>query len=200
MKQLFAPVLAVALVTSAAFTTIAELPIGADLPKKETGLKDVSGKDITLQSAVQKNGLLVMFSCNICPYVIKNQDRTVAIGNYALQNNIGVVLINSNEALRNDEDSYTAMQEYAKAQGYKWHYVVDKNSEVADAFGANRTPETFLFNKDGKLVYHGAIDDNPTDATAVQRNHLKEAINEMTTGKEVSIKTSRSVGCGIKRL
>ena len=92
------------------------------------------------------------------------------------------------------------MQEYAKAQGYKWHYVVDKASEVADAFGANRTPENFLFDRDGKLVYHGAIDDNPTDAASVQRIHLKEAMTEMIAGKDVSVKTTRSVGCAIKRL
>jgi hypothetical protein len=92
------------------------------------------------------------------------------------------------------------MQEYAKEQDYKWHYVVDENSVLADAFGANRTPETFLFNKEGKLVYHGAIDDNPTNASAVGRKHLKEAINEMVAGKDIAIKTSRSVGCAIKRL
>ena len=91
------------------------------------------------------------------------------------------------------------MQEYAKEQNYKWNYVVDKNNEVADAFGANRTPECFLFDKNLKLVYHGAIDDSPSDVTAIKRIHLQEAINEMIAGKEVSVKESRSVGCSIKR-
>jgi hypothetical protein len=92
------------------------------------------------------------------------------------------------------------MKAYAKSQGYKWHYVVDEKSAVADAFGANRTPETFLFNAEGKLVYHGAIDDNPQDAGSVSRKHLKEAIDETVNGKTVSVQTSRSVGCTIKRL
>ncbi|HYO23296.1 MAG TPA: thioredoxin family protein, partial [Flavisolibacter sp.] len=74
-----------------------------------------------------------------------------------------------------------------------------EKSALADAFGANRTPENFLFNKDGKLVYHGATDDNP-DAASVTRKHLKEAIDEMMAGKEVTQKTSRSVGCGNKRI
>ena len=87
-----------------------------------------------------------------------------------------------------------------KDQGFTWYYVVDKNSEVADAFGANRTPECFLFNKEDKLVYHGAIDDNPGgDVSEVGKKYLKEAINEMLSNKEVSVKTSRSVGCSIKR-
>lgn len=71
---------------------------------------------------------------------------------------------------------------------------------MADAFGAMRTPECFLFDKNLKLVYHGAIDDNPGNQSAVGRRHLEEAINEMLSGKTVTINTTRSVGCGIKRL
>ena len=91
------------------------------------------------------------------------------------------------------------MKNYAKQQGYTWFYAVDQKSELADAFGANRTPECFLFNKEESLVYYGAIDDNPKDPENVKRPHLKEAINEMLNGKEVTVKTSRSIGCGIKR-
>jgi hypothetical protein len=92
------------------------------------------------------------------------------------------------------------MKAYAKSQDYKWSYVVDEKSEVANAFGAMKTPECFLFDASGKLVYHGAIDDNPTDAGAVSRRHLKEAMDEMVAGKDISVKTSKSVGCSIKRL
>jgi peroxiredoxin len=200
MKKLLYSALALTALGMAAFTLPGELPIGADMPKADVKMKDISGKEITLKDAKKKNGLLVMFSCNTCPYVIKNQERTNAIAKYALDNNVGVVLVNSNEAMRSGDDSYEAMQSYAKDQGFKWYYVVDEKSQLADAFGANRTPETFLFNKDGKLVYHGAIDDNPTDASSVSRHHLKEAINEMSGGKDISVKTSRSVGCTIKRM
>jgi len=196
-KMLFTALVSVGLFS---FVAPGELPIGADMPKADIKMKDINGKEISLKEAKKKNGLLVMFSCNTCPYVIKNQERTNEICKFALENGIGVVLVNSNEAQRDDVDSYDAMQSYAKEQGFNWHYVVDKNSELADAFGANRTPENFLFNKDGKLVYHGAIDDNPTDAGSVSRRHLKEAINEMVNGKDVSVKTSRSVGCTIKRI
>lgn len=195
-KMLFAALASLGLVS---FVAPGELPIGAPLPKADVKMQDISGKEITLKSAAQKNGLLVMFTCNTCPYVIKNQERTREICQYAKEKGIGVVLVNSNEAFRGNEDSYDAMKAYAKDQKYNWHYVVDKNSEIADAFGANRTPENFLFDKDGKLVYHGAIDDNPSDASSVSRKHLREAISELVTGKDISIKTSRSVGCTIKR-
>ncbi len=183
----------------AAFKYLSVLPIGSDLPKGDLRMKDIRNEDVSMKDAKRKNGLLVMFSCNTCPYVIKNQERTKAICKYALQNNIGVILLNSNEDQRTGDDSFGAMQQYAKDQNYEWYYVVDKNNEIADAFGANRTPENFLFNKDSKLVYHGAIDDNPTDAANVSRQHLKEAMNDLLAGKDVSVKESRSMGCVIKR-
>jgi thioredoxin-related protein len=200
MKKVLFSLLALSTIGLAAFTSVTELPIGAEMPKADVKMKDISGKGVSLKDAKKKNGLLVMFSCNTCPYVIKNQQRTVEISNYAMKNDIGVILINSNEGSRNEDDSFAAMQAYAKDQGYKWYYTVDEKSVLADAFGANRTPETFLFNKEGKLVYHGAIDDNPSNEGAVSRKHLKEAIDETVTGKDVTVTTSRSVGCTIKRV
>jgi thioredoxin-related protein len=175
------------------------LALGANIPNATVKMKDISGKDVSIENAKKGNGVLVMFSCNTCPVVVKNQQRTKAIAAYALKHDIGVILLNSNEASRDDEDSFEAMQQYAKQQGYNWNYVVDKDSKFADAFGATRTPEVFLFNKEGKLVYKGAMDDNATDADNVKRQHLKTAIDEYTQGKAITLKESRSVGCGIKR-
>lgn len=182
-----------------AFTKNEPLPIGATLPMADTKLKDVSGTQVSMKEVKKSNGLLVMFSCNTCPFVIKNQQRTIDIGNFAQQMEIGMIVLNSNEGQRSGDDSFEAMQAYAKDQQYSWNYVVDVNSAAADAFGANRTPECFLFDKNLKLVYHGAIDDNPTDAGNVKRNHLKEAIAELIAGNPVTIKESKSVGCTIKR-
>jgi hypothetical protein len=175
------------------------LPIGSSLPKADVKLKDVSGKMVTMNEAKNKNGLLVMFSCNTCPFVIKNQQRTRAICKYAQMNEIGVILINSNETQRNSDDSFEAMRNYAQDQEYEWYYAIDKDNIVADEFGANRTPECFLFNNDLRLSYHGAIDDSPGDDASVTRQHLRQAMNELLSGKEVSVKESRSVGCSIKR-
>ncbi|RYY98565.1 MAG: thioredoxin family protein [Chitinophagaceae bacterium] len=198
MKKLGFSLFLAALVGLFAFTEV--LPIGAPMPKAELKMADISGKKISLKDAAGANGLLVMFSCNTCPYVVKYQERTLESGNYALGKKIGVIVVNSNEGQRDSDDSFEAMQAYAKAQGYKWNYVVDKGSELADAFGANRTPECFLFDKAGKLVYHGAIDNNANDAQSASRKHLKEAMDELLSGKEVSVKETRSVGCTIKRV
>jgi peroxiredoxin len=199
MKKIFL-LLAIAACTAATSFTVSEvLPIGSAMPKTDVNLKNTTGNDITLKEVRSDNGILVIFSCNTCPYVIKNQQRTIAICTHAQKNDIGVIVLNSNEGQRADEDSYDAMKTYAKQQNYTWPYAIDKNNELADAFGANRTPECFLFDKNLKLAYHGAIDDNPTDADNVKRSHLQEAINEIAAGKQVTVTQSKSVGCGIKR-
>jgi hypothetical protein len=187
------------LIVSFSATHLPGLPIGASLPKGNLLVTDVTGKQVSLKDARKENGLLVMFSCNTCPYVIRNQGRTNAICQYAAEKNIGVILLNSNEGDRDGGNSFSEMQGYARDQHYQWLYALDKGSELANAFGANRTPECFLFDKSEKLVYHGAIDDSPGNADAVKRQHMKEAINEMLAGKEVTVKETRSVGCSIKR-
>ena len=176
------------------------LPIGASLPKVEIKMKDISGKDVSFKDVIRKNGIMIMFSCNTCPVVRKYQSRTNEICKYAMTKEIGVILLNSNEAQRDDGDSFDDMKEYGKANNYSWNYVLDKNSVMADAFGAVRTPEVFLFNNNGKLVYHGAIDDNANGGSEVTRKHLSIAIDEMVAGRDVSTKNTRSVGCGIKRI
>lgn len=201
MKKLFsllvlAPALGLLSLTAGAPDS---LPIGSPLPKADIPVKDVSGKTITLGQAKGTDGLLVMFSCNTCPYVIRNQSRTKEVCGYAAGRQIGVVLLNANEGDRDGGNSFEAMQGYAKTQGYGWYYALDTKSILADAFGASRTPECFLFDKNGKLVYHGAIDDSPGDAGQVKRHHLMVAIDEMLAGNEVSVKETRSVGCSISR-
>lgn len=200
MKKIFFSVVPVAAIALLALTPSDPLTIGSSLPKPEQKMKDISGTEVSFKDAMKKNGLLVMFSCNTCPVVGKYQSRTIETGKFALDNEIGVIVLNSNEATRSDGDSFEDMQQYAKEQGYKFNYVVDKNSAMADAFGATRTPEIFLFDKAGKLVYHGAIDDNPNSPGQVTRQHAKLAMEEMIAGKNVSTTKTRFVGCSIKRL
>ncbi|NCU03056.1 MAG: redoxin domain-containing protein [Chitinophagaceae bacterium] len=184
----------------AAFTVIPEeLTIGSSIPNATKKMKDISGKEYSFNDVKKKNGLLVVFSCNTCPWVVKNQQVAADGYGYALSKEVGVIVLNSNETSRGGDDSQERMKEYAKAQGYRYPYVMDDNSVMADAFGARVTPECYLFDKDMKLVYHGAITDNPKTPSESTRDHLKVAIDEMVGGKDVSMKTSKAMGCGIKR-
>lgn len=199
-KLLLLPLAALACAFTFQSNNIKPIEIGTSLPMAETKLHDViSGKDMTLSSNKGENGLLVMFSCNTCPFVIAQQDRIIETQKNAQQMKIGVVMVNSNEAKRGDEDSEKAMKEYADAQHYLAPYVIDANSAFADAFGATRTPEAFLFDKNGKLVYHGSIDDSPRDPAAVTKHYLSDAMKAVSEGQEVATKTTVSTGCSIKR-
>jgi predicted amidohydrolase len=77
-------------------------------------IQDISEKPVSIKSAMDENGILIMFSCNTCPYVVKNEERTKVIAAFAKENKVGVLLVNSNEAKRDDDDSFQAMQAYAK--------------------------------------------------------------------------------------
>ena len=176
-----------------------ELEIGKPIPNATVKMLDVSGKEVSLSEIKQENGLLVIFSCNTCPYVKLSAARIKESAELAKKNKIGVVIVNSNEALRNDDDSFEEMKKYATEHSYDFNYVVDKNSQLANAFGATRTPHCFLFDNKG-LVYRGAIDDNIKDVNDAKEHYLTDAINAVATGKPVKTSSSKSIGCSIKRI
>jgi peroxiredoxin len=196
MKSTFSVLITVILLT--AFRP-SSLDIGAPIPKPDVKLNDISGREISLNTAKGAKGLLVMFTGNRCPYVVRNQGRTGEICGYALQQQIGVILVNSNTTLHNGDESLEAMKAYAAEQQYRWYYVIDKKGEIAEAFDASHTPECYLFDKNGRLSYKGAIDDNPGNADAVKVKHLHTAINEMLAGGPVKTNNTSALGCNIKR-
>jgi thioredoxin-related protein len=172
---------------------------GDALPAYDAQLQNADGAKTTLKGTAKENGLLVMFSCNTCPFVIKNQPVIKKVMDYAHAQHVGVVVINSNEAQRGGADSYDAMSKYAKEQGYSAPYLVDENSKLADMFGASHTPEVFLFNKQHKLVYKGAMNDNPGNPGDAKKMYVNDAIDAMVAGKQIDPNTTKSIGCGIKR-
>ena len=178
---------------------VKSISIGTQLPMSDVAMKNTDGKEMTIKEAFKQNGVLVMFSCNTCPYVIKNQARTIETILNAENSGIGVVILNSNEGQRENEDSQEAMREYAKENQYSVPYLIDKDNKVADAFGATRTPELFLFNREGMLVYHGAIDDNPSDPDNVKVKYASDAMHALAENGKIPVAETKSVGCTIKR-
>lgn len=148
---------------------------------------------------MDKNGLALIFSCNTCPFVLKWEGRYNGLKELADKNGVGMVLLNSNYGNRDGVDSYEAMKKHAKKQGYTVPYLVDENSLLANAYGAQTTPHVFLFDKDFNLVYKGAIDDNYDDASAVKKAYLKTAIENLSAGKKIAETETKPIGCSIKR-
>lgn len=174
------------------------LEIGANAPLTDVEVTDVSGKVVTLEEVAGKNGLLVIFSCNTCPWVKAWEDRYNPIAKLAKENEIGVIALNPNAAIRDDGEAMKDMQKRAKSSNYQFYYALDEEARLAEAFGATRTPDIFLFNSDLNLVYTGAIDDNAKSAENVDQHYLKNAINNLVAAKEIDPKTTKSLGCTIK--
>ena len=176
----------------------AQLAIGDALPMKDVKMTGVDGKSVTIAGVSGKKGTLVVFTCNHCPWAKMWQTRVTEIGNTAGKAGIGMVAINANDPAEYPEDGMDGMKQRAKELGIKFPYVVDATSDVARAFGASRTPEAFLFDAGGKLVYHGTVDDSPKDASAVKDAYLKDAVSAVSTGKTVTTAETKAMGCSIK--
>jgi len=176
-----------------------QLGLTAPIPMADEKMKDVSGKEVSLNNTKSSKGLLVIFSCNTCPYVKLSESRIKELSDECLKYGIGCIIINSNEAQRADEDSFDSMVKYAFAQKFTCAYVVDVNSKIADAFGAKNTPQCFLFNAKG-LIYKGAIDDNVKDPSLVKVHYLKDAIDALNRNEIPKLQETKSIGCTIKRV
>lgn len=176
------------------------LKLGAKAPKTDVKMMDISGESYSLDDLKKENGLLVMFSCNTCPFVIKWEDRYPGVETMCDNNKVGMVLVNSNEAKRSNADSMSEMKDHAKQNNYRSKYVVDEKSLLANSFGAKTTPHVFLFDKDMKLVYKGSIDDNVESASMVKEKYLENAMKNMVAGKKIDPASTKAIGCSIKRV
>ncbi len=185
---------------------IETIEIGSDIPMLDTKMPEVSGKELSFADVKKDNGLLVIFSCNTCPFVVGRGESQGWEGRYnglaevADANDIGMILVNSNEAKRDNGDSFEDMKKRAKEKDYMAYYALDKSSKIANAFGAKTTPHVFLFNSDLKLVYMGAIDDNESSAEKVKEKYLNTAVDNMVKSIEIDPERTRAVGCSIKRV
>ena len=195
MRKSMILILPLMLLTAAA---AGELDIGSEMPLAEVKMADVGGKNVSLKDAMGENGLLVVFSCNTCPWVNAWEDRYISVSKLSQKKGVGMIAINPNEGSRGNGDSMDDMQSRAKKAKYDFYYTLDKESKLASAFGASRTPQIYLFNNKGTLVYRGAIDDNARRPKKVENPYLMDAINAMVDGEKITTASTKALGCGIK--
>lgn len=183
------------------------LKVGAEAPAINIKMTDITGSQYSLADLKKSGGLLVIFSCNGCPFVVGSEGSEGWEGRYAElnqiadANNIGMALINSNEAKRDKGDDLKSMKARAEEHGFaKCKYLLDLNSQVANAFFARTTPHVYLFDGNMKLVYKGAIDDNVDDSSKVKEPYLKNAMQNLAAGKKIKPEETKPVGCSIKRV
>jgi thioredoxin-related protein len=182
------------------------IKIGKQAPLKDKKLQNIDANSYSLVDLKKEKGLLVIFSCNTCPFVVGNEKfagwevQYNDLSSLADSLGVGMTLINSNEGKRENEDSFDAMKIRGREKGYTMSYLLDTNSEMADAFGAKTTPHVYLFDADLKLVYTGSIDNSWDGQRTEDLPFLENALKELSNGSKISTKESLPRGCSIKRI
>ena len=172
------------------------IPLGTKMPDFE--LKDPSGKSSKGSELYGERGLLIVFTCNHCPYALAVWPRVIRYAKYAKGMKINTIAINPNINPDFPDDSPEKMNEKIKEWGIDFPYLVDAKQETAAAFKAQCTPDIYLFDKNHKLIYHGRIDDNWQDENKVTKEELKEALNKYVSGLPLPKDQRPSMGCSIK--
>ncbi|MDG2615858.1 thioredoxin family protein [Thermoleptolyngbya sichuanensis XZ-Cy5] len=140
----------------------------------------------------------VVFMCNHCPYVRLYIDRLKQIQDDFQGQGVTLIGINPNDDTRYPDDSFDKMKSFAIEQAINFPYLRDVTQEVAEAFGAERTPEIYLLDSEGILRYNGAIDDNPQNPDGVQKAYLREAIASILSGTAIADTHTHTIGCSVK--
>ncbi|HED54819.1 MAG TPA: thioredoxin family protein [Phycisphaerales bacterium] len=177
------------------------LELGTDMPEFDLPNynRAVNGDRCTHVDCAGPRGTLVMFICNHCPFVVHVADELARLGHDASSHGIGVVAIMSNDVKSHPDDAPERMAEEAERRGYTFPYLFDETQEVAKAFHASCTPDFFLFDANGKLVYRGQLDDSrPGSDVPVTGRDLRQAMHAVAEGQQVTGEQHPSIGCNIK--
>lgn len=169
----------------------------------EFSLQDaVSGRSVSLQDYADRKGLIVVFTCNSCPYAKAYEQRIMALERDFGVMGYPVIAVNPNDPGRVPEDRPEAMKERAEERGYTFPYLIDAKQKLAQRFAAGKTPELYLLKKrkDGgfELVYHGAIDDSPMNPEGAKKHYVADAIRALESGRTPMPESSPAIGCTIK--
>ena len=171
--------------------------LGLGAPAPDFDLPGVDNRRYSLSSFEGKQVLVVVFSCNHCPYVRDYETRMVSIQRDYAGKGVQFVAINSNDDKSYPEDGYPQMVKRAKEKGFNFPYVRDASQKAAEAYGAVCTPHVFAFDKDRRLRYRGRIDDS-RDPSAVKSPDLRNALDDMVAGRNPRVADTRPFGCSIK--
>lgn len=161
-------------------------------------LKNVDGKMVSMADFKDAKGYVVIFTCNHCPYSVAYEDRINDLNKKYAPLGYPVLAINPNDPSVSPGDSYEAMKERAKSKNFTFPYLFDEGQKVFPVYGATRTPHVYLLDKDLKVAYIGAIDNNHQDATAANEKYLEDAIEDLRANKQPDPNFTKAIGCSIK--
>ncbi len=174
------------------------LELGATAP--DFSVAGTDGKNYSLADFESASTLVVFFTCNHCPFVVGSDEVTRATAEKFQDKGVAFIGINSNSEKTNPTDDFDQMVSRMKEHNFPWVYARDASQEVAQAYGALRTPHFYVFDADRKLVYCGRGVDQPRDTSKMQVNDLEKALAEITAGQSVSVPLTNPIGCNVKWL
>lgn len=205
MKKIFYifGILLIGFIIFSSFNDITENSGGYKIGDEVTdfSLKNIDGKMVSLSHFEDAKGFIVIFTCNTCPYAVASEDRIIALDKEFKSKGYPVIAINPNNPSVQPADSFEKMKDKAKDKGFTFPYLYDESHSVYETYGAKKTPHAYVIQyvKGKKIVkYIGAIDDNVRDGSAVKERFLANAVNELLQGKEVTVKETKAIGCGVK--
>ncbi len=161
-------------------------------------LPATDGREYSLTDFAEAPVLVVFFTCNHCPYVKGSDEVTRKTVEAFAPRGVRFVAINSNDTEFHPDDDFPSMVDRMKEHAFPWTYLRDESQDVARAYGALRTPHFYVFDGDRKLVYTGRAVDNPKDAEKITTNDLEAALDEVVSGKPVSVALTNPLGCNVK--
>jgi len=161
-------------------------------------LKSTDGKNYSLSSFSDAEYLVIFFTCNHCPYVLGSDEVTRATAIKFTDKGVVFVGINSNSPNTYPDDDFDHMVKRMNEQNFPWKYLYDSTQEVSLKYGALRTPHFYVFNQERKLVYTGRGVDSPRETSRMTVNDLENALDELTSGKAISVPMTNPIGCNVK--
>ncbi|HOZ51526.1 MAG TPA: thioredoxin family protein [Chitinophagaceae bacterium] len=201
MKALLFSLMAILTLSFVSFTNADNSGYKVGDKAKDFKLKNIDGKMVSMQDYQRATGIILIFTCNHCPFSVAYEDRIIELHNKYASKGYPVVAINSNDAIAYPADSYENMIERAQEKKFPFAYLHDETQDFAKLYGAAKTPHVFILKKVGTefvVSYIGAIDDNSNEPELVKTKFVENALNEMLDGKEVSQPSTKAVGCSIK--
>ncbi|MBC8283632.1 MAG: thioredoxin family protein [Nitrospinae bacterium] len=172
------------------------VPLGTDAI--DFKLPGVDGKEYSLKSFVEHKVLVIIFMCNHCPYVKAVIQRLIDLQQEVSGKGVGLVGINCNDVIKYPDDSFESMQSVSKEWGMNFPYLFDGSQEIAKKYDAVCTPDIYVYGAERKLLYRGRIDDNWESPDKVTQQDLKQAIDNILSDQDITIKQIPSMGCSIK--
>ncbi len=164
-------------------------------------LKNIDDKTVSLKDYKKEKGVIVIFTCNHCPYSVMYEDRIIALHNTYATQGFPVLAINPNDVATVPEDSFDEMKKRAKDKNFTFRYLHDETQATAKNYGATRTPHVYLLKNTPKgfeVAYIGAIDNSAKDVTTVTEKYIETAITALQKGEKPAVESTKAIGCSIK--